>query len=98
MANYPNMSNVTTDFAEWAQYGNAVAEGWLGSIWLIASFIITLTIMSQRYDAKSAFIVSSLLTTIFCIFFRVIGIVSDFVMILCIIITLIAIGFGIRKD
>src|SRR3990167_8302985 len=94
-ANYPNMSNVT-DFAEMAQYGNVVAEGWLGRVWLITWYIIAFTVISRNWSVKSAFIFTSITSAFFGILFRVIGIITDGDMFIVIVLALISIGFGFR--
>ena len=95
--NYPNSSNLSSNFVELAQYANNVAEGWMGIVWLMTWFVIVFVIMSRNYDNKSAFITASVLTMFFGILFRVIGIVSEAHIIIIIVITLVSIGFGFRN-
>ena len=95
---YDNMSNITTSFAEFAQYGNYVAEGWLGRVIILTWFIISFTILSRNYSPKSAFIASSFTAMFFGILFRVMGIMSDADIFIAIAVFLISIGLGLRSD
>jgi len=90
-------SNIT-GLTNWFQYGNYVSEGHFGWVILLTWFIISLVIMTRGYDNKSAFIIASFTTTIFGIFFRVMGLVNDLVMYFCIIATIFAIGMGMKNN
>lgn len=79
-------------------YANYVTEGNFGWVILMTWFVISLVIMSRGYDNKSAFIIASFTTTIFGIFFKVMGLVNDFTMYICIIGTIVAIGIGMKDN
>jgi|TARA_Y100000034_G_C6679783_1_gene298804 uncharacterized membrane protein len=96
--NYPNASNISSNFVELAQYANSVADGWMGRVWLMVWFIIVFTIFSRTQTPKSAFIVASVLTSFFGILFRVMSLISDGDIIMILIVTLIAIGIGFKQD
>lgn len=90
-------SNIT-GLTDWFGYANYVTEGNFGWVILMTWFVISLVIMSRGYDNKSAFIIASFTTTIFGIFFKVMGLVNDFTMYICIIGTIVAIGIGMKDN
>ena len=94
--NYFNASNVTK-ITEMIKYADYVSEYTLGTIWILAFFVITITIFSQRYDTKSAFLASSMLCALFTIFFRLIGIMNDLATFVVIAVALVALAICIKS-
>jgi len=87
----------STTLTELFVYANKITGFHFGWVILFAWFVISLVISTQRFDNKSALIIASFTTTIFAIFFRVIGIVNELTMYVCIITTIVAIGIAGRR-
>jgi len=84
---FANPKNVT-DFPQMLQYFNNLTDigagGMLGIIFLILIGAI-LFLMMKAYKFESAITVSLLITSIFGILFRIIGLINDYALYVCII-------------
>ena len=86
---YPYPTN-TTKMADIALYVNSVTMGWFWPLILIALFVILL-ISFKQYPMERAFATSSFITTIIAIMMGIIGLVSFYVVVLCGVVTAIAV-------
>lgn len=84
---YP--TNVT-NLAEYFRYSNVVTGDLFGALMLLAIFIILIARMKD-YPSSKAFASAAFVTALVAVFFRVIRIISDFVLIVAIFLVVVSI-------
>lgn len=82
---FPEPTNITT-FVGFFEYSNTVTNGLTGIGILIAFFIVSVVSM-KVFQTERAVLASLFLTTLVSIFFSILGLVGNKVMIVCIILT-----------
>ena len=77
-------------------YTNVATEGAFGIVGLFAIFIIVF-IVSKNYPAEIAFMTASMITTISAIFFWLMGLVPDYVVVVMALITGVSVFATIKS-
>ena len=73
-----DLTNITAadNFYELGAATNLLTDGLMGILFLISLWII-LFVSFSKYESKSAFAAANFITTVFAIFFRVMGWIGD---------------------
>jgi len=93
---YANPENIS-NLAGLATHANTLVGGNLGWVILLGWGIISMVALSQRYDEKSAFVITMFQLSIFGVLFRTLSLVNDFIMYFIIILTLIGVGIAVKQ-
>ena len=86
---YPLAMNIT-NLMELFSYGNSVTDGLFGNTLPFSIFAISLGMMYGRVEIKDSMMVAGYITTLFSVFLKVVGMVSDPVVVLFVLIAAVS--------
>lgn len=89
-----NFTNFTSKnaFVDILKFANQVTKDWFGALVIFGfMFVLLISFKSQGYELRSSITSSALISTIIAILMRAIGLVSDYVIYILVVISIIGI-------
>lgn len=76
------------------QYANNITDGLFGNIILFAIFVVAFVVlMSKNFRTSVALATSTFITTLLAMMFRILGVIGDSSMLICIVATVASVAF-----